>query len=283
MQPNGAVETRHLEQERAVRGEGTHGPGEVRDVLEHSSRSVIRCCVGIPLKGHTPPDSYHNRMVMFQNLGFLEAKGKFLNEPVRFEFEFCAIGEVFIPFAREFICNHALETNCDYVFMVDDDMMVDPQIFFKLQENDKDICTALAFTRNPTHLPVAYQMVEGWDPVSRKEFARSEHILNYPKNQLVRLDASGFGVVLIKTEVLKKMQKPWFMGSHGTGEDLHFCLEARKYGFETWMDTRLKTGHLSNNIVVTEEYANNYRKLDQKEADRLYGNYEKYANVELAK
>lgn len=220
---------------------------------------------------------------MFQNFGFIEAKGKAMKENPRYEFDFCAIGEVFIPFARDFICQYALDMKSDYVFMVDDDMIAPSNLFWLLERNKKDICTALAFTRNPNHLPVMYQTIDLWDPVARKHVSKCEFVKNYPRNQLVECDASGFGAALINMNVLKKMPRPWFMGSHGTGEDIHFCLEAKKYGFRVFMDTRVKLGHLSNPIMVTEEYSDEFNKMTPEERDRLYGSFTKYQEVPLAK
>ena len=249
------------------------------DVLELSPKpveAVYKVLVGIPLKGHTPPRSYHDRMLMWKHMGGQEAMDYCSKKSPRYVFSLGAIGELLIPFARERLGDAALEMGCDYLFMVDDDMLTPPDLFYQLVKHDKDICAALAFTRNPDHKPVMYQSIEGFDPVTNRTFGLSKFVLNYPRNQLVQCDAVGFGAVLIKTSVLKKIPKPWFFGMELTGEDVAFCSKATKKGFEVWMDTSIKLGHLGSPAIITEEYSDTWNKLTVEEKDRLYGQYTKY-------
>jgi len=66
------------EHEAVADGEvcGTQALGVERDVAELSPKpaveKIIKVLVGIPLKGHTPPKSYHDRMLMFKYLGAQE-------------------------------------------------------------------------------------------------------------------------------------------------------------------------------------------------------------------
>lgn len=251
------------------------------------SREVVpvvkKVAVGIALKGHTPPSSYHDRMIMAFVMGGMEAEAKIRGIKECYEFLWFSAGEIFIPFAREQLAAEALRNNCDYLFMVDDDMMCPPDLFFQLVKHDVDICAALAFTRNPPHLPVIYQAIEGWDAVTRRDYFINNSVKNYPKNKLVECDAVGFGAVLIKTELFKKMERPWFMGSHGTGEDIHFCYQAKKKGFRVFMDTAVKLGHLGNNIVITEEYSEQFNRLSDEEKEKIYGQYQKYPTEGLVR
>lgn len=244
---------------------------------------IKRVTFGVCLKGHTPPASYHDRMIMSRYLGERETMDFYEKKSPRYVFNFSSCGEIFVPYAREQLGTFALDTNSDYLFMVDDDMMAPPELFFDLVKHDVDIVAPLAFTRNPPHKPVAFQAVEGWDPATQSDYYLTTNVMNYPRNSLFECDAVGFGAVLIKTEVLKKMAKPWFMGSHGTGEDLHFCIAARKLGFHVFMDSATKLGHLSSPLIVTEEYADSYGKLSSEERERVYGNYQKYPSLERSR
>ena len=46
----------------------------------------------------------------------------------------------------------------------------------------------------------------------------------------VEADAIGFGCVLIKAEVLQKLDPPYFMSQFNAGEDFFFCWKARRAG-----------------------------------------------------
>ena len=248
------------------------------DLLPNTDPTVKRVCVGIPLKGHTPPKSYHDRMLMWQHLGARECEDFYKKTNPRFVFGLGVLGEVLTPFARETLATEALKAGCEYLFMVDDDMLCPADLFYKLQANGKDICAALAFTRNPDHKPVIYETKEGFDETSRTRFGFTKFVENYPKDALVECDAVGFGAVLIRTEVFRKVPQPWFFGMAQTGEDITLCVKAKKAGFNVFMDTRIKLGHLSDPIVVTEEYSEKWNKLTPDEREKQYGKFTKYSS-----
>lgn len=264
---------------------GSSTNGKAGDTLEHSEKLLVeetvhKVLVGIPLKGHTPARSYHDRMLMWKHLGNSEAADFYTKKNPRYVFQLGATAEMFIPYAREQLAEGALSDGCDYLFMVDDDMLCPPDLFHKLAAHDKDVVGALAFTRNPDHKPVIYETVEGVDPVSGSYgFTRFVH--NYPRNQLVECDAVGFGAVLIKTSVLKKVPRPFFFGMERTGEDITFCIKAKKAGFRVWMDTSIKLGHLGTPAIITEEYSDAWNKLDEAQREKLYGRFTKYQTDNL--
>jgi hypothetical protein len=241
----------------------------------------LKVLVGIPLKGHTPPQSYHDRMLMWKYMGGRESTDYHLGKFPQYVFSLGAIGEILVPFARERLGDSAVEMGCDYLFMVDDDMMAPYDLFYRLVAHDKDIIAPLAFTRNPDHKPVIYQTIEGFDPVTNQTYGLTKFVNNYPRNQLVECDAVGFGAVLIKTEVLKKTPKPWFFGMEQTGEDVAFCNRAKKAGFSVWMDTSIKLGHLGAPVIITEEYSDTWNKLTPEEREKQYGKYTKYGTEDM--
>lgn len=250
--------------------------GNDTELSPNTNPAVKRVLVGIPLKGHTPPESYHDRIKMAYYLGGREIQQERDQENPRYQFIIVSMGEIFIPFAREMLADVALKYGCEYLFMVDDDMMAPMDLFYQLVKHDVDIVAPLAFTRNPPHRPVMFATIEGFDEVTRRPYVINNTVHNYPKDKLVECDAVGFGAALIKTEVFKTMRKPWFMGTMNCGEDVHFCTMAKKAGFRVFMDTAAKLGHISHPVIVTEEYVQNYNKMDQAEKDKVYGFYEKY-------
>lgn len=258
-----------------------------RDIPELPTQPVVadpkvcKVVVGIPLMGGTPAASYHDRMLMWKYLGHREEHDYFQKINPRYTFSLNVTGDILIQYARERFAQAVMELDADYLLMIDDDMLAPPDLFYKLVENDKDICGALAFTRNPDHKPVIYDVIEGIDPITKKEFYVNKFSMNYPRNTLVECDAVGFGAVLIKRRVIEAMKEPRFMGLTGCGEDITFCYKAKKLGFQVWMDTRVKLGHLGAPTVVTEEYADAYLKLTLEEREKVYGQYTKYPTMKL--
>lgn len=239
--------------------------------LEKKSDGVVRVMIGFPHEGMTGSEAYCNRLANLKHLGHLEERGKLLKLTPRFEFYQKTCGRMHVHVARDEMAKAALATSCDYLFMIDDDMISQDDLFEKLYELDKDIAAPLAFTRNFPHKPVIYNCIDGWDTVNQCEYFTNYAVMNYPKDTLKEVDAVGFGAVLIKTECLKKMPQPWFMNPNKTGEDINFCYQAKKYGFRAWVDTRLKLGHVSHPLIVTEDYVTKQWAAYGMEVDKRYG------------
>jgi hypothetical protein len=240
-------------------------------VGEQKDDGVIRVLIGIPHEGMTGSEAYCNRLSMFKHLGHLEERGKLLKQSPRFEFYQKTCGRMHVHVARDEMAKTALVSNCDYLFMIDDDMIAPDDLFEKLYACQKDIVGPLAFTRNFPHKPVIYNCIEGWDSVSQTEHFTNYAVMNYPKDQLKQCDAIGFGAVLINVDCFRKMPQPWFMNPFKTGEDINFCYQAKKYGFSTWVDTRVKLGHVSHPLIVTEEYVQNQWKTYGVDIEKRYG------------
>lgn len=148
---------------------------------------------------------------------------------------------------RNYIVVQAIVNNSDFLIMIDDDMTLEETALDKLIANNKDICG------------VAYHPRTGGDrtkcitslaEVNKKEFINLETNKNPKYKTLFECYATGTGVILIKTDVFKKIPQPWFefkyfkTGQCKEGEDWNFCIKAKKHGYKIWTDPRIKVGHL---------------------------------------
>lgn len=255
--------------------------GKLPEVPAFIKQRSLKVIVGVPLMGGTPAHSYHDRLLMFKYLGHREEQDFHEKRFPHYCFSLNVTGDILVQYAREQFAKSVIENDADYLFMIDDDMMAPPDLFYRLAENDKDICAALAFTRNPDHRPVIYDVIEGFDPTTKRDYRIQKFAMNYPKDQLVECDAVGFGAVLIKRKVIEAVREPRFMGLEGCGEDITFCWKAKKAGFQVWMDTRIKLGHLGAPTIITEDYAEKWWKLTPEERHKLYGQYNRYPTMDL--
>lgn len=270
---------------------------------------TIRVALAIPHEGMTLSEAYTNRLSMWKHLGCFEER-HFIFDLIRnvspetyekvkadyldkrkthvttsfdgkiFEFYHLSTGRVLTPYAREELAKRAEDYGVDYLFMIDDDMISPYDLFEKLYQDNVDIVAPLAFTRGYPHKPVLYACEDGWDSVANKDYFINHTIMNYPKDKLVECDAVGFGAVLIKMDVIKKMKGNRFMTTDGSGEDIYFCYQAKKHGFRVWMDTRIKLGHIGHPVVITEEYVEQVRKAHSMEIEKHYGELKKYDTQE---
>ena len=63
--------------------------------------------------------------------------------------------------------------------------------------------------------------------------------------------ACGFGFCLIKCEVIKTMRKRYkslFEPFKGVGEDIAFCIRAKKCGYKIMIDRDVRLGHVGEMV-----------------------------------
>jgi hypothetical protein len=147
----------------------------------------------------------------------------------------------------------ALEWNCDYMFVVDPDLLYPDDILQRLLAHDKDIVSALCF--RSFGVDVLPEMFRG---VPKDDKIVFERVLQYPRG-LIEADAIGFRMVLIKTDVFRRIPKPWFsVGPEPGSEVIFFCQRARQAGYKIFVDTNMAVDFMyANPVLVTEE---TYRK-----------------------
>ena len=67
-----------------------------------------------------------------------------------------------------------------------------------------------------------------------------------------KADAVGCAGMLIRRDVLEKMEPPWFFmeydsrGLLSLGEDFWFCRKMASYGYEVWADCELAQKHMKS-------------------------------------
>lgn len=221
--------------------------------------------------GYTNPKAYDNRLLWALRMGGESMRAKRDGDPIIYDFYLGTVGRILTPYARDILAERALDMGADLIFMVDDDMLGEPDVFFRLADNvvngPADICGALAFTRNPDYHPVLYTALKGYDASERASYHQNLPVYRYPKNKLVEVDAVGFGAVVFKVDLLRKMKRPWFMSTSATGEDILFCYHAKEQaGARVFSDTRIKLGHVGNEMIVTEEVYEAHNDVEAKRA-----------------
>ena len=153
--------------------------------------------------------------------------------------------------ARNLLVEEALKYNATHVLFIDDDMIFPPHAAIQLLEHDVDIVTGLAFRRRAPYHPCIFTC-DGKDIYAIESINKG----------LVDIDCCGSAFILIKTEVFKRMPKPWYVygdtslgiyeDKGGLGEDISFSLKAKRLGFEVKCDTDLIIIHLGDNEEIDD-------------------------------
>jgi len=135
--------------------------------------------------------------------------------------------------------------------IIDNDMIYDHRAIERLFEQDKDIIAPLMTNKKDS-------LVDWQRPIIPMCAKVKDGILTGIKpeeipNEPFQVDSVGFGFVLIKRRVVEAMKWPYVQGvltgdaafsQNGVcGEDFYFCLEAKKKGFEIWVDPTVNIMH----------------------------------------
>lgn len=146
---------------------------------------------------------------------------------------------------RNKLVRNAIRDGAEWLFFLDDDHAFEQDILMRLLAHDKDIVASLYLQRIKPFAPVAY---ESYDEETNTYTALD--LRKYGKNDLVPIQAAGTGGMLIKTEVFRALEDPWFHLVEGIGsEDLPFCQDAINAGFEIYCDLGTPLGHIDPIII----------------------------------
>ena len=136
---------------------------------------------------------------------------------------------------REKLIDEAIKMEADYVLWLDSDMMFPSNVVLKLLAHNKDIVACNYMKRSLPMKTVAYTDLNDWDSWVPME----------PQEELVKVKGIGMGCILMKTEVFKKLEKPYFEfrfkedTKDWFGEDFILQDKIQKVGYEIFVDTML--------------------------------------------
>ena len=145
--------------------------------------------------------------------------------------------------SRNILRKYCLDNNYDYLLSLEQDVVPPKDAIERLLKHDKDITGGLYFylgDDKKTLLPMLWVHYQG-------EYAKRLMIHEVPENELIEAITCGLGCVLIKREVLEKIEfrhvkneEPW--------DDLWFCEDAREKGFKVYVDTGVRCKHYVNGM-----------------------------------
>ncbi|MBD3407314.1 MAG: hypothetical protein GF411_14450 [Candidatus Lokiarchaeota archaeon] len=131
---------------------------------------------------------------------------------------------------RNYIRDVFLDSGFDFCLQLDNDIIPCDNLI-NMVDNDVDICSAhLRTVKNSQLMTLCmHERDDGYIPQN-------------VGNGLVECDAIGGGCMLIKREVLEKVEFP-YITNECASEDFGFCKRAKESGFKVYMDFRFKCSH----------------------------------------
>jgi hypothetical protein len=137
-----------------------------------------------------------------------------------------------------------LDFGFDRYLFIDSDISFTVDKVLSLLNQDKNIVSGVYRTHND---PSLYQCGEFY-PNNPGQIIHRYNAITVGTR---KVDWCGAGFLMIKKEVFQNMEYPWFrhhMVKAGTaqreaGEDIGFCINAKKAGYDIWCDFDCEVGH----------------------------------------
>lgn len=164
------------------------------------------------------------------------------------------VAGTYIHTARRRMLKMCMEAKCTHILWMDSDMRFPADALVKLLNHNKPLVGInYAMRTFPTGF-VAFERLNDEESVRLETLPES--------TGLVPVDALGFGLLLMSMDVWKALpsleEDPWFgfdwkPNQNEVGEDVHFCLLAKRLGFQAYVDQDLskECGHVGTLTYTT--------------------------------
>lgn len=164
----------------------------------------------------------------------------------------------YIDDMRNTVANQAVDGGYDYIFWMDSDMTFPGDCLARLlayceRDGYEAACGLYTFKSNG-FIPHLY-------PVLHEATGKFGRPKNFPLTQPFKVEGAGFGCLLMKTSVFKRVQRPYFTikiedGRMVQGEDLVFCRNAK---MNMILDPNIRCGHMEIKNVGINDYLEYYK------------------------
>jgi hypothetical protein len=159
--------------------------------------------------------------------------------------------------ARNRMVEMGLKDGLEWMFFIDYDVCPPMNALVKLMSLDVDVASGVYHLKTVPSYPLI--MVNGW------KYAFDD----YDLGDLIEADGCGMGCTLIKMDVFRKIEPPWFKTVPGyidsnpgvvlphLTEDIYFCKKVKKAGLRIVVDTMVQAHHVDSKNGITYHYVPN--------------------------
>lgn len=142
---------------------------------------------------------------------------------------------------KNHLLNYAKKLEYDYFFLVDSDIILQPQTLKQLISRKKDIIAEVFWTRWSPNEP---EMPNAWQ-ADFYSFAKNEEWEDWKQEGLFQVGMTGACILISKNVIQAGVNyTPIYNVSHSIWEDRAFCIRAACAGFDIWLDTNCPPLHL---------------------------------------
>jgi hypothetical protein len=144
----------------------------------------------------------------------------------------------------------------DKLFMIDSDIVWNPEQFLRLYASNKDLISAVYFEAQGADAMV-HRAKNDFKPMKREEIQLLQQL-----DEPIEVYGVGLGFMCVKSGVFESLKRPWFglgkviqevdgvVYELPLGEDLYFCEKVADQGHQVYLDPQVIVGHVKSNVVV---------------------------------
>jgi GT2 family glycosyltransferase len=158
--------------------------------------------------------------------------------------------------ARNRLVSRFLESEAEWLFMVDTDIVFRDDVIERLLLNGASIVSAMVYVDGDKPFPMAYRRLADVSVGMPLFMAMDE----WQEGSCVEVDAVGAGCLLVHRDVYSDIARRipnraalWFqetvIGERLIGEDISFCMKASQLGYKIFIDTSVNVGHIKPKII----------------------------------
>jgi len=154
-----------------------------------------------------------------------------------------------------------------HLLFIDTDMIIPHDLiarFLMFMELEKvHMVTGIYFQKN---IPFRCTQFLSFD---EEKFKRLR-VADYPEGDLVEINSSGAGALLIKREVFNKIKPPYFQfimsedGESYLGEDIYFFRKTAEAGLNLYVDTSIICQHINGTMFIPLLFEQDYLCIGEK-------------------
>ena len=183
--------------------------------------------------------------------------------------------------ARNNLVDLAIVNDCQYLLMLDDDMVVPPDLFRRLHVHGKDVTGCLYYQRGGAYHPVIMKQTNKKDGLKGIQFIdHFDPMIRKPGLYQIDGGIIGGGCMLFKTDVFRKIPQPYFWIDGIVGTDVHVCNQLNDAGVEIWCDTSIELGHVGEAEIVTSRTIPEYARALGVINEEFWGDLKEYFHLD---
>jgi GT2 family glycosyltransferase len=166
---------------------------------------------------------------------------------------FGQFSEPYVDQMRNFVVDQFMASNCEWFLSVDTDIILPECVVQRLLARRQKLIGALIYVAADPIFPQVYNKIADFGFGGAGQYLVNE---TWEPGSLVKADATGAGCLLIHRDVfdaIPRDRNPLVRHEHeGTqmfGEDFTFCRRAKAAGFQLYIDTSVKAGHIKTRVI----------------------------------